>query len=187
MAVGRLIYSLIASLDGYIEDEGGRFDWATPSDEVHAYVNEIERGIGTYLYGRGMYETMVAWETMDTGPEQAAVIREYAELWRAAEKVVFSSSLPEVGGARTRLERSFNPAEIREMKAAVTDNLSIGGPTLAASAFEANLVDECHLFLHPVVVGGGKRALPGGVRLELELLDERHFTDGVVHLHYGRR
>jgi dihydrofolate reductase len=140
MAVGRLIYSVIASLDGYVEDEGGRFDWATPSDEVHA-VNEIERGVGTYLYGRGMYETMVAWETMDTGPEQAAVIREYAELWRAAEKVVFSSSLPEVAGARTRLERSFDPAEIREMKAAVTDNLSIGGPTLAASAFEANLVD----------------------------------------------
>lgn len=184
--MGRLIYSVIASLDGYVEDEGGRFDWAAPSDEVHAYVNEIERGVGTYLYGRGMYETMVAWETMENGPEQAAVIREYAELWRAAEKVVFSSSLPEVAGARTRLERSFDPAEIREMKVAVTDNLSIGGPTLAASAFEANLVDECHLFLHPVVVGGGKRALPEGVRLELELLDERRFTDGVVHLHYGR-
>ena len=187
MAVGSLIYSLIASLDGYIEDEGGRFDWAMPSDEVHAYVNELERGIGTHLYGRGMYETMVAWETMDTGPGQAAVVRGYAELWRAAEKVVYSSSLPEVRGARTRLERSFDPAEVREMKTATTEDLSIGGPTLAASAFEADLVDECHLFLHPVVIGGGKRALPDGIRLELELLDERRFADGVVHLHYGRR
>ena len=187
MTMGRLIYSAIASLDGYIEDEGGRFDWAKPSDEVHAYVNEIERGIGTSLYGRGMYETMAVWETVDTGPEQTAVVRDYAELWRATDKVVFSSSLPEDRGKRTRLERSFDAAEIRAMKAAVSEDLSIGGPTLAASAFEADLVDECHLFLHPVVIGGGKRALPNGIRLELELLDEHRFTDGVVHLHYGRR
>ena len=184
--MARLIYSAIASLDGYVEDEDGGFAWAAPSDEVHAFVNEMERGIGTYLYGRRMYETMVAWETMDTGPGQTEVIREFAGLWRAAEKVVYSSSLEDVTGERTRLERRFDPATVRELKAVAESDLSIGGPALAACAFEAGLVDECNLFLHPILVGGGKRALPFGVRVELELLEERRFDDGVVHLRYRR-
>ena len=179
-----LIYSAIASLDGFVEDEHGRFDWAAPGEEVHAFVNELERPIGTYLYGRGMYETMVVWETMD---DEHPVMRDYAQLWRAAEKVVYSRSLEAVSSARTRIERDFDPAAVRRLKETAATDISIGGAALAAEAIRAGLVDEYHLFLVPVLVGGGKRALPDGVRLELELLDERRFGNGIVYLRYRQR
>jgi dihydrofolate reductase len=175
--VGKLIYSAIASLDGYIEDESGKFDWAAPDDEVHAFINELERPVGTYLYGRRMYETMVAWETVDSHP--------YAEIWRAAEKIVYSRTLESVASARTRIDREFDPEAVRRLKE--EGDVSVGGPALAAEAIRAGLVDEYHLFLIPVLVGGGKRALPDGVRLELELLGERLFESGVVYLRYRER
>ncbi len=183
--MARLIYSVICSLDGYIEDAAGKFDWAAPSDEVHAYVNDQERPVGTYLYGRRMYETMVYWEHPPAGTETHAVARDYASIWQAADKVVYSSSLTEVGSARTRLEREFDPAAVRQMKADAATDISIGGPGLAAHAIRAGLVDEIHLLVNPIIVGGGKAALPDDVRLRLELLDEHRFANGVVHLHYG--
>jgi dihydrofolate reductase len=179
--MARLIYSAIASLDGYIEDEQGKFDWAAPDEEVHAFVNDLERPVGTYLYGRRMYETMVYWETDD---DQAAVARDYAEIWRAAEKVVYSRTLPTVSSERTRIEREFDAAAIKRLKESARSDISIGGAELAGQAIAEGLVDECHLVLVPVLVGGGKRALPAGVRAELELLDERRFRSGVVYLHY---
>ena len=182
--MAKLIYAAIASLDGYTEDEDGKFDWARPDEQVHAFVNDLERPIGTHLYGRRMYETMAVWETM-VGESPAS--RDYAEIWRAAAKVVYSTTLETVSSARTRLERSFDPEAVRELKAASQRDLSIGGPTLAAVAIEAGLVDELELFLNPVVVGGGKRALPAGVRLPLELIDERRFDSGVVYVRYSTR
>ena len=166
---GQLIYSAIGSLDGYVEDASGGFEWAAPDAEVHAFVNELERGVGTYLYGRGMYETMVVWETVDFGNP---VAREYASVWRAADKVVFSRTLPGVSSARTRLERSFDPSAIRELKAGAQQDLTVGGAGLAAEAIRAGLVDEYHYFAHPVLVGGGKSWLPTGVRVDLSLVDE---------------
>jgi dihydrofolate reductase len=183
--MGKLIYSAIASLDGYVEDEAGKFDWAAPDDEVHAFVNDVERPIGTYLYGRRMYETMGFWETVSTGADQPAVIRDYAEIWRAAEKIVYSRALQAASTARTRIERDFDPDSIRRLKESSGSDLTIGGAELAGQAIAAGLVDEYHLFLGPVVVGGGRRALPDKVRAQLELLDERRFRNGVVHLHYG--
>ena len=182
--MAKLIYSAIASLDGYVADEDGRFDWAAPSDEVHAFVNDLERPIGTYLYGRRMYETMVFWETFDAGPEQALPMRDFAQIWRAADKVVFSKTLARASSARTRIERNFAPEAIRRMKAAAERDISIGGSDLAGQALAAGLVDECHLFLTPIIVGGGTAALPEGVRVALELLGERRFGNGVVQLHY---
>jgi dihydrofolate reductase len=182
--VAKLIYSAMTSLDGYIEDERGNFDWAEPDQEVHAFVNELERPVGTYLYGRRMYETMVGWETDPTLAEQSPHMREFAKIWQAAEKVVYSTTLETVSTARTRIEREFDPEAIREMKASAGRDLTIGGAELAADAFKAGSVDECHLFLSPVVVGGGKRALPADVRLELELVDERRFGGGTVFLRY---
>jgi dihydrofolate reductase len=182
--MAKLIYSAIASLDGYVADEDGRFDWAAPSDEVHAFVNDLERPIGTYLYGRRMYETMVFWETFDAGPEQALPMRDFAQIWRAADKVVFSKTLARASSARTRIERDFDPEAIRRMKAAAERDISIGGSDLAGQALAAGLVDECHLFLTPIIVGGGTAALPEGVRVALELLGERRFGNGVVQLHY---
>src|SRR5919198_2186973 len=182
--MAKLIYSAIASLDGYVADEDGRFDWAAPSDEVHAFVNDLERPIGTYLYGRRMYETMVFWETFDAGPEQALPMRDFAQIWRAADKVVFSKTLARASSARTRIERDFDPEAIRRMKAAAEGDISIGGSDLAGQALAAGLVDECHLFLTPIIVGGGTAALPEGVRVALELLGERRFGNGVVQLHY---
>jgi dihydrofolate reductase len=182
--VAKLIYSAIASLDGYTEDEDGKFDWAAPDEQVHAFVNDLERPVGTYLFGRRMYETMVVWETMaDPDP----VMRDYAEIWRAADKVVYSTTLDAVNSARTMLERSFDPEAVRALKAASERDLSVGGPALAAEAIRAGLVDEVQLFLTPIVVGGGKSALPDGVRLSLELLDERRFGNGVVYLRYSTR
>ena len=179
--MARLIYTAIASLDGYVADEDGRFDWAAPDEEVHAFVNDLERPIGTYLCGRRLYEVMVFWETID---DDAPVMRDYAQIWRAAEKIVYSRTLETVSSARTRLERDFDPGAVRELKAATERDLSVGGAELAAQAIRAGLVDECRLFLTPIVVGGGTRALPDGVRWKLELLDEHRFGNGVVHLHY---
>jgi dihydrofolate reductase len=175
--MGKLIYSAIASLDGYVAEENGNFDWAAPDDEVHAFINELERPVRTYLYGRRMYETMVAWESVDSHP--------YADIWRAADKVVYSRTLDSVASARTRIEREFDPEAIRRLKE--EGEVSVGGPALAAEAIRAGLVDEYQLFLVPVLVGGGKRALPHGVRIDLELLDERRFEGGVVYVRYRQR
>jgi dihydrofolate reductase len=185
--VAKLIYSAIASLDGYVADEEGSFDWAAPDEEVHTFVNDLERPIGTYLYGRRMYEVMRFWETAHTVPDQPAFIRDFTTIWQAADKVVYSSTLETVSTARTRLERAFDPEAVRRMKSSADRDISVGGPTLAARAIQAGLVDECHLLLVPVVVGGGTRALPDHVRLRLELLDERRFEGGMVHLHYRTR
>ncbi len=182
--MAKLIYSAICSLDGYIEDQHGKFDWAAPDEEVHAFINELERPVGTYLYGRRMYETLVYWETASTGDDQPAVIREWTRIWQAAEKVVYSRTLQTVSSARTRIEHDFVPQAIQRLKETSPADLTVGGPELAAEAFAAGLVDECHLFLGPIVVGGGKRALPADIRLQLELLDERRFANGVVHLRY---
>jgi dihydrofolate reductase len=180
----KLIYQAIASLDGYIEDEQGKFDWAAPDSEVHAFVNDLERPIGTYLYGRRMYDTMVFWETVSTRSDQPAEIREFAEIWRAAEKIVYSRNLQTVSSARTRIERDLDADTVRRLKEASKADITIGGAELAGQALALGLVDECHLFLGPVLVGGGKRALPDDVRVQLELLDERRFRNGVVYLRY---
>ena len=180
--MGRLIYSAIASLDGYVADQNGDFGWSMPDDEVHRFVNDLERPIGTYLYGRRMYEVLAAWETIEDDHE---AMRDYAQIWRAADKVVFSRTLEEVSTARTRLEREFDPDAVRRMKDDAERDLSVGGPELAAHALRSGLVDEINLLLSPVIVGGGNPALPSDVRLDLELLDERRFTGGVVHLRYG--
>jgi dihydrofolate reductase len=182
--LAKLIYSAIASLDGYVEDEHGMFDWAAPDDEVFAFVNELERPIGTYLYGRRMYETMRYWETAHTVANQPRAVQDYTTIWQAADKIVYSKTLEKVSSARTRIERRFDPEAVRQMKARAGRDISVGGPDLAAQAIKAGLVDEYHLFLVPVVVGGGKRSLPDDVRFELELLDERRFGNGTVHLHY---
>jgi dihydrofolate reductase len=176
-----LTYVAIASLDGYVEDEQGKFDWVAPDEEVHAFVNDLERPVGTYLYGRRMYETMAYWETDDDRPP---VYQDYAEIWRAAEKVVYSRTLQTVSSERTRIEREFDAAAIKQMKKSSGTDIAIGGAELAGQAIAEGLVDECHLFLGPVLVGGGKRALPAGVHAELELLDECRFRNGVVYLRY---
>jgi dihydrofolate reductase len=182
--MAKLIYSAITSLDGYIEDEDGNFDWAAPDEEVHAFVNDLERAAGTYLYGRRMYETMVYWETAHTLPDEPPVFRDYTEIWQAADKVVYSKSLETVSSARTKIEKDFDPEAVREMKASAGRDITIGGPDLAAQAIKAGLVDELLLFVSPIVVGGGKPSLPSNVRLKLELLDERHFGNGVVYTRY---
>jgi dihydrofolate reductase len=187
LTMAKLIYSAITSLDGYVADEDGNFDWAAPDEEVHAFVNDLERPVGTYLYGRRIYEVMVAWETMDTGPDQTPVMRDFAEIWRAANKIVYSRTLETVSSAKTRIERDFDPEAVQQMKARAGRDISVGGPDLAAQAIKAGLVDECHLFVSPIVVGGGKQSLPDNVRLKLDLLDERRFGNGVVHLHYRTR
>jgi len=181
--MAKLIYSAITSLDGYVEDKQGKFDWAAPDDEVFAFVNDLERPIGTYLYGRRMYETMLFWETASA--DQPAVTRDFTEIWRAADKIVYSRTLQAPSGGRTRIEPDFDPAAIRRLKESSACDITIGGAELAGEAMTAGLVDECHLLLVPVIVGGGKRALPDDVRAQLELLAERRFRNGVVHLHYG--
>jgi dihydrofolate reductase len=178
-----LIYYALCSIDGYVADDEGKFDWARPDDEVHAAVNDLERSVGTNLLGRRMYEVLLAWETLDTEGEPE-VIRDFAALWRDTDKIVYSRTLEEPASARTRIERDFDPEAVRQMKASAERDISVGGPELAAQAFQAGLVDECHLLLSPVLVGGGTQSLPDGVRLNLELLDERRFGNGVVHLHY---
>jgi dihydrofolate reductase len=181
--MAKLIYSAITSLDGYVADREGKFDWSAPDEEVHGFVNDLERSVGTYLYGRRMYQVMLAWETMQTAG-QPPFTRDYAEIWRAADKVVYSTTLNAASSARTRIERDFDPEAVRQMKASAERDISVGGPELAAQALRAGLVDELHLFLTPIVVGGGKQSLPDNTRVKLELLDERRFAGGVVHLHY---
>ena len=181
--VATLSYLTLASLDGYIADEQGTWDWAAPDEQVHERVNELQRPVGTHLYGRRMYEVLVAWETLSL-EDQPSFIRDYAEIWRSADKVVYSSTLEAVSSARTRIERSFEPEIVREMKATADRDLWIGGPNLAAQALRAGLVDEDSLFLAPVIVGGGTPALPDGVRVDLELMDERRFDNGFVYVRY---
>ncbi|MDP9264505.1 MAG: dihydrofolate reductase family protein [Chloroflexota bacterium] len=183
----KLIYSAITSLDGYVADEDGTFDWAAPDEEVHTFVNDLERPVGIYLYGRRMYEVMVYWETAHTVADQPHFMQDFAQIWRAADKIVYSRSLETVSSARTRIERDFDAEAVRRMKARAGRDIAVGGPELAAQAINAGLVDEWQLFVTPIVVGGGKRALPNSVRLKLELLDERRFASGVVHLRYGTR
>jgi dihydrofolate reductase len=185
--MAKLIYSAITSLDGYIADEDGNFDWAAPDEEVHAFVNDLERPVGTYLYGRRMYETMVFWETAHTFADQRPVMQDFAKIWQAADKVVYSTTLPAVSSGRTRIERDFDPEAVRRMKAAAGRDITVGGPHLAAEAIRAGLVDEYQLFLVPFMVGGGNQSLPDNVRVQLELLDERRFGGGVVFLRYRAR
>jgi dihydrofolate reductase len=185
--MARLIYTAITSLDGYVADKDGKFDWAVPDEEVHAFVNDLERRAGTYLYGRRMYEVMAFWETALTLAEQPPVIRDYAEIWQAADKIVYSRTLKAVTTARTRIKRAFDPEAVRQLKAQAARDITVGGPDIAAQAIKAGLVDEFHLFVTPIVVGGGNQALPDDVRANLELMDERRFQSGVVHLHYRVR
>jgi dihydrofolate reductase len=182
--MGRLIYSAIVSLDGCIEDRNGSFDWGEPDEEVFAFVNDLERPVRTYLYGRRMYETMVYWETADSLPDPPEVFLDFARLWQAADKVVYSTTLQATSSARTRLERTFDPEAIRQMKASGDGDLTVAGAGLAGQAIAAGLVDECQLFITPILVGGGKPALPKDVQLELELLEERRFRSGVVYVRY---
>jgi dihydrofolate reductase len=182
--VAKLIYSALQSLDGYVADKDGRWDWAEPDEQVHRFVNDLTRPVGTHLYGRRMYEVLVAWETMDTRPDAPDYILDFARIWQAADKVVFSKTLEEASSAKTRIEREFDPESIRALKASAERDLTVAGPNLAAQAFRAGLVDECHLFVAPAIVGGGKQSLPGDVRLGLELLDERRFDNGMVYLGY---
>lgn len=184
--MAKLIYAAIASLDGYVADQDGSFDWAAPDDELHAFFNDFERPLGTHLYGRRLYEVMTFWETADHDPDLPPVERDYAQVWQAADKIVYSRTLTKVSSARTRLEREFDPASVRRLKSAADRDLSIGGPELAGHALGAGLVDECHLFLHPVIVGGGTPALPAGLRWDLELVDQSQIGQ-VVHLHYRAR
>ena len=183
--MAKLIYSAIASLDGYTVDGQGRFDWAAPDEEVLAHVNDVERTIGTYLYGRRMYETMVFWESASARRDQSAATREFAEIWQAAEKIVYSRTLDTVSSAQTRVEREFDPAAIGRLKETSPAEISVGGAELAGQAFAGGLVDECHLYLCPISVGGGKAALPRDTRVRLQLLDEHRFAGGVVFLRYG--
>ena len=182
--MAKLIYIANVSLDGYIEDEHGRFDWTEPDDDVFAFITELVRPVGTYLYGRRIYDTMAVWETDPALADQSALMAGFADVWQAADKVVFSTTLDGVWTAKTRLERSFDADRVRDMKASATSDLTVAGANLATHAFEAGLVDECQLFLYNVVVGGGKPAMPRRTRVDLELLDERRFSKGVVYLRY---
>jgi dihydrofolate reductase len=184
--MAELVYAAITSLDGYVNDAQGGFEWAAPDEEVHAFVNDLERPIGTSLYGRRMYEVMQAWETMPTEGEPAAM-QDYAALWKDTDKVVYSTTLPDVETSRTRLERTFDPEAVRAMKAAASQPLAVGGPGLAGHALAAGLVDVLHQFVTPIVVGGGTSWLPDGLHLPLTLVDERRFAGGVVHLEYRPR
>jgi dihydrofolate reductase len=187
LKMAKLLYAAITSLDGYIADADGNFDWAVPDDEVHAFINDLDRPIGTYLYGRRMYETMAGWETVNTVAGRSPVMLDFARLWQAADKIVYSRTIEAVATARTHIERELNPAAVQRLKASAQRDLSIGGADIAAQAFEAGLIDELHLFVMPILVGGGKAALPHHVRVRLALLDERCFESGVVYLHYGIR
>jgi len=182
--MAKLIYSVIASADGYVEDDTGDIDWAEPDEEVFHFVNDLERPIGTYLYGRRMYETMRIWEDSEFAASQPPVAQEFAGIWQAADKIVFSTTLTTAATAGTRIEPSFDPALVRRLKSAAAQDLTVGGANLAGQAIKAGLVDEVRLLLVPAIVGGGKQALPDGARADLELLDVRRFANGVVYLRY---
>ena len=185
--MAHLIYSALASLDGYIEDTEGNFDWAMPDEEVHTFVNNLERSVGTNLYGRRMYETMMVWETNPGFAADSASMRDYVKIWQAADKIVYSKTLEAVSTRKTRIERDFDPDAVRRLKETAGQDISIGGPGLAAHAFRSGLIDECQLFVAPIIVGGGKKCLPDNVRLELELLEEHRFSNGMVYLRYRAR
>jgi dihydrofolate reductase len=182
--MAKLIYATPTSLDGYISDETGNPDWAAPDEEGFAFINELVRPIGMYLYGRKMYETMSIWETPDVIPGRTPAMLDFARIWQAADKIVYSQSLETVSTPKARLERQFDPLEVRDLKARLPHDVSVGGPTLAAHAIRTGLVDEYHLFVVPVMIGGGNRVLPGNVCLKLDLLDERRFASGMVYLRY---
>jgi dihydrofolate reductase len=182
--MAKLIYTAIASLDGSIEDQSGTFDWAVPNEEVHAFINDRERSVGTYLYGRRMYETMSGWETDHSLAEQSPLMRDFAQIWQSADKIVYSKTLQAAATTRTRIERDFDPTAVRQMIASAERDITVGGPNLAQHAFKAGVVHECQLYIVPVLVGGGKHCLPSHVRLNLELLDVRHFANGTVYLRY---
>jgi dihydrofolate reductase len=186
LTMAKLIYSSITSLDGYVADEDGKFDWAEPDEEVHSFVNDLYRPVGTFLLGRRLYEVLVAWETLSLA-DQPPFIQDFAGIWRAADKIVYSKTLQTASSTRTRIERDFEPEAVRQLKATAERDLTVGGPDLAAQALKAGLVDEIHLVVASVVVGGGIEALPDSVRLDLELLDERRFGNGMVHLRYRTR
>jgi dihydrofolate reductase len=185
--VGRLVYSAICSLDGYTADAAGRFDWAAPDEEVHAFVNDLERPVGSYLYGRRMYEVMRFWDSLELASSDSAAMRDYAEIWQRATKVVYSTTLDGVTTSLTRLERAFDADAVRDLLDTAPSDVSIGGPGLAAHALRAGLVDEINLLLVPAVVGGGTSVLPGDLRIDLDLRAEHRFASGVVHLRYGVR
>ncbi len=182
--MGRLIYSAMQSLDGYVADAAGKFDWAEPDESVHTFANELQRTIGMNLLGRRMYEVMSAWETLGAQGDEPAYIQEFGELWRASDKVIYSTTLDSVPAARTRIERAFEPDAVRRMKDEIVGDISIAGPTLAAQAIAAGLVDEYQLFVVPVIVGGGTRCLPDGIRLDLQLVSQRRFDNGTVYVSY---
>ena len=182
--MAKLVYIANVSLDGYIEDARGRFDWTEPDEKVFAFITDLVRPVSTWLYGRRLYETMAVWETDATLAAQSKRMADFAQVWQAGDKVVYSSTLSAVSTARSRIERDFDPESVREMKRSGSGLLTVGGANLAAHAFKGDLVDECHLFIHPVVVGGGKPALPRETRVQLELVDERRFGNGVVYLRY---
>jgi dihydrofolate reductase len=182
--MAKLNYSTQTSLDGYIADEHGNFDWATPDNDVHAFINDLERPIGTYLYGRRLYEVMVLWETFEAQPDQPPAVLDYAQLWQAADKIVYSTTLETASSARTRIERTFDPSAVRVRKDAADRDLSIGGPALAAHALRAGLVDEVRVFVYPLIIGGRNRFLPDRLQVNLQLRDERTFDSGVVYLRY---
>jgi dihydrofolate reductase len=182
--MSRLIYIANVSLDSCIEDSDGNLDWTTPNDEVFAFITDLVRSSGTYLYGRRMYETMSVWETDPAVAGKSELRSEFARVWQAANKVVYSTTLHEVSTAKTQLERNFDPDVVRDLKASAATDLTVGGPNLAAHAFRAGLVDECHLIIAPVFIGAGKSALPRDLRADLELLDERRFSSGAVYVRY---
>ena len=185
--MAHLIYSAISSLDGYIEDRDGNFDWAMPDEEVHTFINNIERSVGTYLLGRRMYEIMMVWETDPNLAAESPLMQDFAQIWQAANKIVYSRTLATPSTRYTKIARTFNPEAIEELKKTVQHEIAIGGAELAAHAFRAGLIDECHLFLIPIIVGSGKPSLPDNVRSELELLEERRFGNGTVYLRYRIR
>jgi len=182
--MARLIYVANVSLDGYIEDENGSFGWTAPDDELLAFITDLLRPVGTHLYGRRLYETMAVWETDPTLSTASQLMADFGNVWQGADKVVYSTTLDTVSTARTRLERNFDPDSVRDMKATATTDLTVGGAQLAAHALKATLVDECHLIIHPVLIGGGKPALPRGTRIHLELLDDRRLSNGVMYIRY---
>jgi dihydrofolate reductase len=182
--MAKLIYLSNVSLNGYTEDEHGSFDWSAPDDELFAFITDLVRPVGAYLYGRRMYDTMAVWETDPALAAQSKLMADFADVWQGAEKVVYSTTLAATSTAKTRLERNFDPASVRDLKASASSDLTIGGPHLAAQALKAGLVDECHLFIRPVLMGGGNPALPSGTRADLELLDDRQLGNGVVYLRY---
>ena len=182
--MSKLIYAVNTSVDGFMEDQDGNFGWTEPNDEVFKFITDLMRPIGTHLLGRRMYETMMVWETDPKFAAESSLKRDFAEVWQAANKIVFSTTLENLPTRKTQLMRSFEPETIRQLKANSEHDILIEGPEIASHAFRAGLIDECHLFILPVVVGGGKSAIPNNLRLNLELLEEQHFGNGTVYLRY---